>query len=128
VKDADDYLVYVKALIVADPHVTNWTILREEAQEDVGLFRYRLTLHDGGLLEMFERFQIVDERLHVTKYRFHWQDAAGQLRKRWDNAAHHPEIPTHPDHVHAASEENVLSHGPIRAEEVLALIAQEAAG
>jgi hypothetical protein len=47
------------------------TLLREEAQEDVGLFRYRLTLNDGGLLEMFERFQIVDERLRVTKYRFH---------------------------------------------------------
>jgi len=61
------------------------TVVREEAQGDMGLFRYRLTLRDGGLLEMFERFQVVEGRLRVAKYSFHCQDAAGQLRKRWDN-------------------------------------------
>lgn len=122
-KDADDYLAYVKALIVANPKVAGWKVLREETQGDIGLFRWRIIFHDGSLLEMFERFQVVGEKLQVTKYRFHWQDAAGRLLKRWDNAAHHPEIVTNPNHVHEGSEENVRSHEPLSAEEVLAIIA-----
>jgi hypothetical protein len=127
VKNAADYLGHVKALIALNRQVVHWKVVREEAQGDVGLLRYRLTLRDGGLLEMFERFQVVGGRLQVTKYSFHWQDIDGQLRKRWDNAAHHPEVLTHPHHVHDSTEANVLPHGPISAEEVLAIIAEEAA-
>ena len=124
-KEAADYLAHIKALIIVDPQVVHWIVVREEAQGDVGLFRYRLTLRDGGLLEMFERFQIVEGQPRVAKYSFHWQDAAGQLRKRWDNAAHHPEVPTHPRHLHDGAEANVLPHEPMGAEEALAIIAAE---
>lgn len=126
-KNASDYLAHIKALITLNRQVVHWEVIREEAQGDVGLFRYRLTLCDGGLLEMFERFRIMKEKLQVTKYSFHWQDTDGQLRKRWDNAAHHPEVPTHPHHVHDSTEANVLPHEPISAEEVLTIIAAEAA-
>ena len=126
-KDGADYLGHIKALIALDRQVVHWKVVREEAQGDVGLLCYRLTLRDGGLLEMFERFQVVGGRLQVTKYSFHWQDTDGQLCKRWDNAAHHPEVSTHPHHVHDGAEANVLPHGPIGAEEVLAIIAAEAA-
>ena len=126
-KDAADYLAHIKALIVVNPQVVHWTVVREEAQGDMGLFRYRLALRDDGLLEMFERFQVVGGRLQIAKYSFHWQGADGQLRSRWDNAAHHPEVPTHPHHVHDGAEANVLPHGPVSAEEVLAIIAAEAA-
>jgi len=123
VKEADEYLAYIKALIIANPRVADWKTIREESQGDLGLFRYRVTLDDGSLLEMFERFQIVNGGLLVTKYRFHWQDAAGRLLKRWDNAAHHSQVSTHPHHVHDGSEENVSSHEPLSAEQVLAMIA-----
>jgi len=126
VKDAADYLGHIKALIALDRQVVHWKVVREEAQGDVGLLCYRLTLRDGGLLEMFERFQVVGGRLQVTKYSFHWQDTDGQLCKRWDNVAHHPEVPTHLHHVHDSTEANVLPHGPISAEEVLTIIAAKA--
>lgn len=122
-RDAADYLRHIKALITLHRQVVHWQVVREEAQSDMGLLRYRLTLRDGGLLEMFERFQVVEGELQVAKYSFHWQDADGELRKRWDNAAHHPEIPTHPHHVHEGADANVLPHGPISAEELLAIIA-----
>ena len=125
-KDAADYLGYIKALITLNRQVVHWMVVREEAQGDLGLLRYRLTLRDGGLLEMFERFRVVGGRLQVRKYRFHWQDADGQLYRRWDNAAHHPNVPTHPHHVHDGAEANVLPHGPISAEEVLTIIAAKA--
>lgn len=127
-KDAADYLAYIKALIVVNPQVLRWTVVREETQGDMGLFRYRLTLRGTSLLEMFECFQVVKGRVQVAKYSFHWQDATGQLLKRWDNAAHHPELSTNPDHVHDGAEDNVRPHEPISAEEVLTFLAAEAPG
>jgi hypothetical protein len=38
--------------------------------------------------------------VNKTEYAFHYQDANGQLVLRYDNAPHHPEIPTHPQHKH----------------------------
>jgi hypothetical protein len=60
----------------------------------MGLFRYRLTLRGGDLLEMFERFQVVEGRVQMTKYSFHWQSGEGQLRTLRDHAAHYPEVST----------------------------------
>lgn len=119
--DVAHYLARIKALIIANPHVMRWVVVREEIQGTLGLLRYRLTLRDGGLLEMFELFQVMEGNVHIVKYSFHWQDAAGHLVKRWDNVAHHPEISTHPYHVHDGVETNVQPHGPIALEEVLAL-------
>jgi len=97
-------------------------------QGDVGLLRYKLVLGNGGVLEMFERFQVGQGTVEVGRYSFHWQDAAGELYKRWDNAPHHPEVLTHPHHVHDGDEANLLSCGPVTAEEVLAIVAAEGAG
>ena len=121
--DAAEYLAFIKACIVAHPQVEQCLIVREEAQGDMGLLRYRLTLRGGDLLEMFERFQVVEGRVQVTKYSFHWQSVEGQLRQRWDNAAHHPEVTTRPYHVHDGAEDNVRPHAPISAEAVLTYIA-----
>jgi hypothetical protein len=124
VKNAADYLAHIKALVVAHPQVIRWVLVREEAQGNMGLYRYRLTLQDGSLLEMFERFQIAKERVQIAKYSFHWQSATGQLMRRWDNVAHHPELHTHPHHVHVETESDVQPHGPISTEEILAFITQ----
>jgi len=67
VKNARDYLTHIKALITLNPQVVHWKVMREEAQGDMGLFRYRLTLRDGGLLEMLECFQVAGGRLQVLK-------------------------------------------------------------
>ena len=120
-KKATDYLAYIKALIVVNPQVLHFSVVREEAQGDRGLLRYRLTLR-GSLIEIFELFQIVEGRAEVTKYSFHWQDMTGKLLKRWDNAAHHRELSTSPHHVHDGKEENVRPHESVSTEEVLALV------
>lgn len=120
-KNATEYLSWVKALIVVHPHVLRWKTVREEAQGNAGLFRYRLQLHNGDLLEIFQLFQVVDENIDVTKYSFHWQDAKGNLKKRWDNAAHHPELKTQPHHVHEGADQ-VSPHEPISLKELLSLL------
>jgi len=122
VKDAAEYLAQLKASIVMTPQIIHWTAVREEDQGDAGLFRYKLVLRDGGLIELFELFKIVQKSVMVAKYSFHWQDASGGLRARWDNAPHHPEMATHPHHVHEGSEANVLPHTSITVQEVLGII------
>lgn len=124
-KDAAEYLAHVKALIVMNHQVIHWAATREEAQRDAGLFRYRLMLLDGSVIEMFENFRIMQNEVKVMKYSFHWQDSTGRLRMRWDNAPHHPEVTTHPHHVHAGSETNVMPHDPVTVEEILNIIATQ---
>lgn len=123
--NARDYIEQIRTLIVSNQQVVSWAIAREEAQGDRGMFRYRLTLQDGSFLELFEFFIVTEAEVQVTKYSFHWQNSDGQLRKRWDNAAHHREISTYPNHVHDKTEENVLPHQPINTEELLAIVTRE---
>lgn len=123
--NARDYIERIRALIVSNQQVVSWAIAREEAQGDRGMFRYRLTLQDGTFLELFEFFIVTEAEVQVTKYSFHWQNSDGQLRKRWDNAAHHREISTYPNHVHDKTEENVLPHQPINTEQLLAIVTRE---
>lgn len=124
-KNAADYLVHIKALIVVSPQIVHWTIVREESVDDIGLLRYKVVLQDGAFAEMFARFRIVAGQANVSKYSFHWQRSDGQLLKRWDNAPHHPEIETFPHHLHDGSENNVQPSSPITAEQFLEAITAE---
>jgi hypothetical protein len=121
---AEDYLAWIKSLIALCPVVTELNILREDTQGNKGLWRYRLTLHDRSLMEMFEFFEIESDRVTVIKYSFHWQEEDGKLIKRWDNAAHHPEIETYPDHVHDGSEDLVFAYQPVGFEEILQIVSE----
>ena len=124
-KNAADYLAHIKSLIILNPQVEHWQIAREAIEDEMGLFRYRLTLRDGSLFEMFARFQVVNGEAQVSKYSFHWQSADGRLRKRWDNAAHHPEVSTHPHHLHEGAEDNVTPQKSMTAEEALMIVTAE---
>lgn len=124
-KDAADYLAYIKALIALNPQVVHWMVVREELQGNSGLFRYRLALRDGSLLEMFESFHVREEKLQVAKYSFHWQSKDGKLKIRWDNARHHPELKTFPHHMHVGEDGNVKASKGIDLWEVLRIMELE---
>jgi hypothetical protein len=50
-----------------------------------------------------------------------------QLAKYRDNAKHHPEINTFPNHLHDGSEENVIGHRDITGIDVIKKIIKEIA-
>ncbi len=112
-----DVLISTSAFIV-DIDIIRRDI-RDTGLEKTALFRYRIKLIDESLIEITER--ILEERggLTTTKYRYHWQTGSGKLIKRWDNAPHHPEIDTFPDHLHDGSEENVKSFRKMNALDIL---------
>ncbi len=123
--NAEDYLALIKSLIALCPEVIDLSILREEAQVTKGLWRYRLTLKDHSFLEMFEFFEIQSQQIKIIKYSFHWQTDDGQLIKRWDNAAHHPEIETYPDHLHDGAEDAVFPYLPVGFSGILKIVSEQ---
>ena len=122
--DAAEYISTIRQMIVLHPYVRYFQVVREEEQGNSGLLRFRLTLTDGGLLELSERFRVIDGEVRPLKYRFHWQDRNGQLIARWDMAPHHLALPTFPHHIHDGAEENILPHAPVSLADVLALISR----
>ena len=117
------YMNDLDVLISAAASIVDIDIIRRDIRdtglEKTALFRYRIKLIDESLIEITER--ILEERggLTTTKYRYHWQTGSGKLIKRWDNAPHHPEIDTFPDHLHDGSEENVKSFRKMNALDIL---------
>jgi hypothetical protein len=75
--------------------VKDLEIIELVEEESVQLLRVKAEIIDGSALHIREA--IFPES---SKYSYHWQTREGKLLIRWDNAPHHPEIPTHPDHKH----------------------------
>jgi hypothetical protein len=74
-----------------------------------------------------------DSRLHIKEYNsfesylysYHWQDQDGALRIRWDNAPHHKDLRTFPDHRHSP---NLEGSREMSLDEVLAEIKERLQG
>ena len=74
--------------------------IEEVLADRLGAIEGRLRFYDDSLLEFAET---VIERgivLVKTDYAYHYQCADGTLVFRYDNAPHHPEVFTFPDHIH----------------------------
>ncbi len=83
-------------------------IIFEKFRDNVGRIHGRIFFRDGSMLEFLEMITL-DKKRERPRYRFHWQDNEGNLIIRWDNAKHHPEVNTHPNHKHVKAEGNVES-------------------
>jgi hypothetical protein len=85
-------------------------------EESVQLLRARAEIMDNSILHIREAIFS-----YTSKYSYHWQTSTGEVLIRWDNAPHHPEIPTHPDHKHEGEE--ISPSTRVSIEDVLAEIA-----
>lgn len=91
----------IELRLIESPIVISYEVLRREIAPTDGKVRIKAMLSDGGCLEIFEYVVEHKGNLELTKYSFHWQDHDGRLRRRWDNAPHHPALPNAPHHVHS---------------------------
>ncbi|MDY6774160.1 MAG: DUF6516 family protein, partial [Candidatus Nanohaloarchaea archaeon] len=94
-----DYFSRVENEISRVPMVIEVSFDTTVIDTDLGYWKATLTFRDGSELHMFE-FVAGNGELEVDKYRYHMQDYAHDLLFRYDDAAHHPEIDTYPDHKH----------------------------
>lgn len=119
----DVYFNAIKERLLNDPLIADFRILRERIMLNDGHLRARLTLEDGSMLEFSEYVQhTAADQLQTIIYSYHWADAEGQLRKRWDNTPHYPELPDFPHHVHDGKTGIVTPGKPINFFQVLDII------
>lgn len=98
--------------------VVEYEISQLVEERSASFFKAKVILVDGSLLFIKElRFP------DGSKYSYHWQDIDGQLLIRWDNAPHHEEIDTYPNHKHVGEE--IVSSSRVSVEEVLSEITTE---
>jgi hypothetical protein len=75
--------------------------VQEALSDRLGAIEGRLRFYDDSLLEFTETIIEQGVVLVKTDYAYHYQRADGTLIFRYDNAPHHREISTFPDHVHS---------------------------
>jgi hypothetical protein len=94
------YFTSVRALLesVAQVYVERYE--EQILSENRGNLRVRLRFADQALLEISEAVVFVAGAPQWLSYRYHYQDSSADLVFRYDNAPHHPEVPTHPEHKH----------------------------
>ncbi len=90
----------IEVRLITSPVVLSYITMRREIGPTDGKIRLKAQLADGGLLELFAYITEKHGRIEQRKYSFHWQDADGSLKQRWDNAPHFPELPHFPHHTH----------------------------
>lgn len=98
-----DYLADIKTELVTNDLVASFEVVEEWAQPDRGYIRIRMWLANGDFLEVAEYFVVSEEACVIERYRYQWMDGARkQMRRRWDNVEHYPDLPDFPHHVHFA--------------------------
>jgi Family of unknown function (DUF6516) len=96
--------VIIKIIEKYDALIASWKII--EYDQDGPNLRIKAEFHFMDGSRFFVRQVVLNE--FMFKYAYHWQDKDGQLRSRWDNAPHWPDIPTHPHHKHVMSDDKVF--------------------
>lgn len=96
--------------------------LYEVLQYDVEGLNSRLKLRISFLDDSHLYVREIVLAGQLRKYAYHWQNAAGQMRRRWDNAEHWPQIAAHPHHQYVGSEDIVVVSNATTLEEVLSVI------
>lgn len=121
-----DYVLQLKAKLVISPIVASFNLVEEKVWPDRGYIRVRMSLSNGDFLEAAEYFLLEDDKCVTRRYRYQWMDGERrELRKRWDNVEHYPDLPNFPHHVHVRKEENVEPGGRLSIIQLLDVLAGE---
>jgi len=116
-KSIGEYFTRVRQLIQGVPEASAERYEEQILSATRGNLRIRLRFTNQALLEISEAILLVAEEPLWLSYRYHYQDPYTGLVFRYDNAPHHPEITTYPDHKHTGDDVLASSHPSI--EEIL---------
>ncbi len=112
-----EYFRSIEQLLRNSKLIADKSVDFKEFSSNEGMVRGRLLFLGGYVLTFMEYIQIGKER---PKYRFNLSDSKGSMVFRYDNAAHHRDIPTFPHHKHTSNE--VMSSGEIGLSDVISEI------
>lgn len=118
----EDYFNEIESMLIASPLVASFKSSKEKISEDRGWIKSHVLFTNGTQMHLFE-YILIDDSPNLVKYKYHWQKKDGELIKRWDNAPHHKELETYPDHVH--TKEGVYPHKNLNLRQVLDILEAE---
>jgi hypothetical protein len=128
-KTCQTYIEAIKLKLATSIIVQDIDIVQERVLDDTGYFRARLRLTNGDFLEVSEFFKVSSDRIQTIEYRYQWMDSSKkELRKRWDNARHHPTKQNFPHHVHVGDDKFVEPGELLSIVEALDVIEQQMQG
>jgi len=105
-----EYLDAILAELVADDLVASFDVIEQWVEPERGYIRVRAWLANGDFLELAEYFVEANGACVTQRYRYQWMDASQQqLRSRWDDVEHFPNLTGFPHHVHLADGQVVPS-------------------
>ena len=112
---ARDYYQSILQLLTASAVVTGHRVEFDEQDVLVAYLKGSVSLSDGSTLFFAEYVQIEigSGQVNRKKYRYHWQAVDGETRYRWDNARHHRDLATFPDHIHVGPNEALQESNPV---------------
>ncbi|MHA1265324.1 MAG: toxin-antitoxin system TumE family protein [Candidatus Helarchaeota archaeon] len=95
-----DYYSQLENIIKNHPIINHFTLNFDEIDDSTGYLKGKLELIDGSILYFNEFFEIQKNTAVRLKYKYQWQNDMGDLKIRWDNVPHYPNINTFPHHKH----------------------------
>ena len=95
-----NYFKSIERLLNESTFIVDKNLDFKEFSGEEGMVRGKLLFLGGNILNFMEYIQTGKEK---PKYSFNFTDGKGNLIFRYDNAAHHRDIPTFPHHKHAGS-------------------------
>lgn len=95
-----DYFRSIERLLNNSTLIVDKNLDFKEFSSEEGMVRGSLLFLGGYVLNFMEYIQIGKEK---PKYSFNFSDGKRVMIFRYDNAAHHREIPTFPHHKHLGS-------------------------
>jgi len=121
-----EHVLQLKAKLAISPIVASFNVIEEKVWPDRGYIRIRMALSNRDFLEVAEYFVLEDDECVTHRYRYQWMDGERrELRKRWDNVEHYPDLPNFPHHVHVGREENVEPGERLSIIQLLDILADE---
>lgn len=101
--------------------VKEYKILKEDYSIDRYIFELKIVFKNNSKLENREVFLFINE-IVKRRYKFQWMNQDNSLIIRWDNAPNHPNIKTHPYHLHRNEDNNIESSKEMTLKNVLEFI------
>ncbi len=103
----ETYFAEFEAAIRDFPYTISYSLQKKFYSNSQGFIKGKALLQDESVLEFVE---VKDaDSAGKLKYRYHYRRKDDNFVFRYDNAPHHPGLPTFPNHKHDAGEHNIIA-------------------
>jgi hypothetical protein len=115
-----EYAALLNHSIVQSTELIRYTVNRLD-----GYLRIRAVLVNGDFLEIALHITLHNDNVVIDSYRYQWMDSMRtNLRRRWDDTPHFPQLPGFPHHCHVKQEDHVEPATLMDVKTLLNVIAQ----